>query len=133
MSFFNIRVGCLARAHAVQEIPRVLGCQVSVFSFDYDRFHAGRPILELSTAFGHDLDGSIGQVSRHIAEIGGRVNRLEQAGNRLEDTKLTLETLVSEEEDLDLIQAASELTYYETALEASILSTQRIFQTLGIL
>jgi flagellar hook-associated protein 3 FlgL len=80
-----------------------------------------------------DLDRSIGQVSTHMAKIGGRVNRLEQAEYRLEDTRLTLETLVSEEEDLDLIQAASDLTYYETVLEASILSTQRIFQTLGIL
>ncbi len=80
-----------------------------------------------------DLDRSIGQVSRYMAEIGGRVSRVEGAEGRLEDTLLTLETLVSEGEDLDLIQAASELTYYETVLEASVLSTQRIFQTLGIL
>jgi len=80
-----------------------------------------------------NLDRSIGQVSKHMAEIGGRVNRLDQTEARMEESRLTLETLVSEEEDLDLIQAASELAYYETVLEASVLSTQRIFQTLGIL
>jgi len=80
-----------------------------------------------------DLDRSIGQVSKHMAEIGGRVNRLDQTEARMDESRLTLETLVSEEEDLDLIQAASELTYYQTVLEASVLSTQRIFETLGIL
>jgi len=81
----------------------------------------------------NDLDRAIGQVSKHMAEIGGRVNRLDQTEARMEESWLTLETLVSEEEDLDLIQAASELTHYQTVLEASVLSTQRIFQTLGIL
>ncbi len=80
-----------------------------------------------------DLDRSIGQVSRHMAEIGGRVNRLDQTQARMDESSLTLQKLVSGEEDLDLIQAASALTHYQTALNASVLSTQRIFQTLGIL
>ncbi len=79
------------------------------------------------------LDRAIGQVSRHMAEIGGRVNRLDQTQGRMDETTLTLEKLVSGDEDLDLVQAASALTQYQTALNASVLSTQRIFQTLGIL
>ena len=80
-----------------------------------------------------DLDRSIGQVSRHLAEIGGRVNRLDQTEARMDEVSLTLEKLISEEQDLDLIQAASNLTYYRSVLEASILSSRQIFQSLGIL
>ncbi len=79
------------------------------------------------------LDRAIGQASKHMAEIGGRVNRLDQTQGRMDETTLTLEKLVSGDEDLDLVQAASALTQYQTALNASVLSTQRIFQTLGIL
>jgi flagellar hook-associated protein 3 FlgL len=112
-----------------------------VFQGDVDIFAV---LQNLETALGagdsdgvqatlDDLDRAIGQVSKHMAQIGGRVNRLDQTEARMDESWLTLETLVSDEEDLDLIQAASELTYYETVLEASVLSTQRIFQTLGIL
>ncbi len=79
------------------------------------------------------LDRSIGQVSRHLAELGGRANRLDQTESRMEEVSLTLDTLVSREEDIDLIQAASQLTFYQTVLDASILSSRQIFQSLGIL
>jgi flagellar hook-associated protein 3 FlgL len=79
------------------------------------------------------LDRSIGQVSRHLAELGGRVNRLDQTESRMDEVSLTLDTLVSGEEDIDLIQAASQLTFYQTVLEASVLSSRQIFQSLGIL
>jgi flagellar hook-associated protein 3 FlgL len=112
-----------------------------VFQGDVDIFSVLRD-LEAALAAGDtdgvqatldDLDRAIGQTSKHMAEIGGRVNRLDQTEARMDETWVTLETLMSEEEDLDLFQAASELTYYETVLEASVLSTQKILQTLGIL
>ncbi len=112
-----------------------------VFQGDVDTFSVLRD-LETALAAGDtdgvqatldDLDRSIVQIGKHRAEIGGRVNRLDQTQARMEETWVTLETLVSDEEDLDLIQAASALTYYQTVLEASVLSTQRIFQTIGIL
>jgi flagellar hook-associated protein 3 FlgL len=80
-----------------------------------------------------NLDRSISQVSEHMAELGGRVNRLDQTEARMDDISVSLETLVSGEEDIDLIQAASELTFYQTVLEASVLSSRQIFQSLGIL
>jgi flagellar hook-associated protein 3 FlgL len=80
-----------------------------------------------------NLDGSIGQVGQHMAELGGRVNRLDQTEARMDDISVSLETLVSGEEDIDLIQAASELTFYQSVLEATVLSSRQIFQSLGIL
>jgi flagellin-like hook-associated protein FlgL len=68
-----------------------------------------------------------------MAELGGRVNRLDQTEARMDDISLSLETLVSGEEDIDLIQAASELSFYQSVLEATVLSSRQIFQSLGIL
>lgn len=51
----------------------------------------------------------------------------------MQEISETLEKLVSEEEDLDLIQAASALTFYQTVLEASVLASRQVFQSLGVL
>ena len=80
-----------------------------------------------------NLDRSIGQVSQHMAELGGRVNRLDQTEARMDEISLSLETLVSGEEDIDLIQAASALSFYQSVLEATVMSSRQIFQSLGIL
>ncbi|MEW6441371.1 MAG: flagellar hook-associated protein FlgL [bacterium] len=79
------------------------------------------------------LDQSLAQMNQAIAEVGARVNRLEQTETRLEDTLLWLQSFVSGEEDVDLTQAASRFTLYQSALDASIRSTQLIFETLHIL
>lgn len=112
-----------------------------VFQGDVDIFavlEALRASLETGDTDGvqatlDDLDRSISQMTRHLAEIGGRVNRLDQTEARMDEVSFTLEKLVSEEEDLDLIQAASDLTYYQSVLEASVLASRQIFQSLGIL
>jgi flagellin-like hook-associated protein FlgL len=61
------------------------------------------------------------------------VNRRDQAAIRLEDIEISVRTFISQEEDVDLIQAASELTRYEQALSASISATQVILSTMTIL
>jgi flagellar hook-associated protein 3 FlgL len=80
-----------------------------------------------------DLDRAIWQTSLGLSEIGARVNRLDQAAIRLEDIEISVRTFISQEEDVDLIQAASELTRYEQALSASISATQVILSTMTIL
>ncbi len=77
-----------------------------------------------------DLDRSIMQVSRAQAEIGARMNRLDQTRTRLEDNLSYLENFVSSAEDLDIIEAASRLTKYQSALQATMLAAQSIFDTM---
>ena len=112
-----------------------------VFQEDVDTFavlEALRASLETGDTDGvqatlDDLDRAIVQVTRHLAEIGSRVNRLDQTEARMDEIAVSLETLVSGEEDTDLIQAASALSFYQSVLEATVLSSRQIFQSLGIL
>lgn len=77
-----------------------------------------------------DLDRSILQVSRAQAEIGARMNRLDQTYTRLEDNLSYLENFVSSAEDLDIVEAASRLTKYQAALQATILASRSILGTI---
>lgn len=79
------------------------------------------------------LDRAFAQVTASVSEIGARVNRLEQAETRLGDILISVQEFISQEEDVDLIQAAAELTWYEQALTASTSAMRMILQTLNIL
>ncbi len=112
---------------------RVFQGEVDVFAVLGDL----REALEAGDAEGvqatlEGLDRAIGQIGARLSEIGGRENRLDQTETRIDDLTVSLTALVSGDEDLDLIQASSKLTYYQTVLEASMLTTKEIFQTLGI-
>ena len=80
-----------------------------------------------------DLDRSLSQIAENLSEIGLRSNRLNQTESRLGDIQVSMQEFISQEEDVDLIQAATELTRYDRALSASIRSTRMIFQTMTIL
>ena len=80
-----------------------------------------------------DLDRSLSQITTNLSEIGVRAKRLEQTESRLGDIQVSMQEFISQEEDVDLIQAATDLTRYEQALSASISSTRLIFQTMTIL
>ena len=56
-----------------------------------------------------------------------------QTESRLEDILVSVQNFISQEEDVDLIQAATKLTRYEQALSASISATQMILSTMTIL
>ena len=78
------------------------------------------------------LDLCMNQTSSAISEVGARTNRLDQTETRLGDMSFSLKSFVSHEEDLDLVQAASQLTLYQAILEASIRSSQAVFETLQL-
>jgi flagellar hook-associated protein 3 FlgL len=80
-----------------------------------------------------DLDRAISQTTASLSEIGARANRLDQTETRLEDILISVQNFISQEEDVDLIQAATQLTRYENALSASISSVRVILQTMTIL
>jgi len=79
------------------------------------------------------LDRCLSGVSGVLSEIGARTNRLDQSEVRLEDMSISLKFFISQEEDLDLVQAASQVTLYQAILNASIQSAQAIFDIVKIL
>ena len=96
-----------------------------------DRLQAQDPDGAAATL--NDLDTAMEQITGVTAEIGSRTNRLEQTETRLQDLVLSVESFISQEEDLDLVQAASDLTLYQSVLQATIRSSQMIFETLNFL
>ncbi len=67
-----------------------------------------------------------------ITTMGTRQSYLEQVDIRLEDRLFNLTNLISREEDADIMEGASKVQFYQTALEAALRSTQMIFESLQI-
>ncbi|MEW6723405.1 MAG: flagellar hook-associated protein FlgL [Bacillota bacterium] len=64
----------------------------------------------------------------HQAIIGSRMNRLEKTIDRLTDTWLKVEDLLSRRQDTDIPAAVTELATLEAAYRSSLMSTARIIQ-----
>jgi len=78
-----------------------------------------------------DLDQARNQVSNTISKIGARQNRLDKTEERLETNLLSLESFISQDEDLDIAQGAADYTRAQNALEASISTTRMMFEILN--
>lgn len=79
-----------------------------------------------------EIDRSMAQITNVITEIGGRVNRLDNTETRLKDTSVSIKGMLSQEEDVDMLEAVSNFSLYQTALEATLNSTRMIFDALKI-
>ncbi len=64
------------------------------------------------------LDLSIEKVSQNIAEIGARLNLVEEVNNRNGDEKVDLRILLSGIEDADIVSLVTEISKTEAALQA---------------
>lgn len=62
------------------------------------------------------------------AEVGARVNRIELAGNRLQDISINLQTLISKTEDADMAETITNLKMQENVYQASLSAGARIIQ-----
>ncbi len=67
-----------------------------------------------------NLDTAANQVSQERAKVGARTNRLDTTEASLDNTKLILNTLLSETEGSDIVEAASAMAYQQTIYEASL-------------
>jgi flagellar hook-associated protein 3 FlgL len=74
------------------------------------------------------LDNDINRLNFSRAEIGGRLQNLEVIGIRLEDESVQLKSALSDNIDVDLIEAISQLTARQYAFEASLRSTASLMQ-----
>jgi flagellar hook-associated protein 3 FlgL len=75
-----------------------------------------------------DLDAGINQVLQVRGSIGARLNRLDTTEAQIRELGVTLETQRSALEDLDLIEASSELASRENTFQASLAVTARVIQ-----
>jgi len=74
------------------------------------------------------IDDSIETLTAHLAEIGARDTRLEVAGQRLAWEKPEYTRLDSQERDLDLSQAITELKMLEYTHQATLATAARILR-----
>jgi flagellin-like hook-associated protein FlgL len=72
------------------------------------------------------FDSALDHVREKLAKIGARMNRMVAAENLMMDVKLNLKGLLSETEDVDMIQAVSDLAKQQTIYEAALRSTALI-------
>jgi flagellar hook-associated protein 3 FlgL len=79
------------------------------------------------------LDSALNQVSDNRSLVGLGINKVEsaQAANEFLNEQV-ISTLVSVE-DFDFVEAVSELSLVETALQASTSTTSRVIQGISLL
>jgi flagellar hook-associated protein 3 FlgL len=73
-----------------------------------------------------NLQEASGQVNENIARCGARMNRLEIAENNMADLDFNLTKLISNTEDADISEIATELAMKEIALKASYAMASKI-------
>lgn len=74
------------------------------------------------------LDGALNDITGARAEIGGRSQRLQQAGDRLDQTTVELTAFRSKIVDADIPQTVVELQSAQTTYQAALAATARGFQ-----
>jgi len=72
------------------------------------------------------LDNSLEQVINVQADVGARLNRLDDQMNRLDDSTYNLKALLSNTEDVDIAETTSDISKTETALQALRQSSAQI-------
>lgn len=74
------------------------------------------------------IDTDLNRLNLARAELGGRLQNLDVIGVRLEDENVELRAALSEDIDVDLVKAISELTARQYAFEASLRSSASLMQ-----
>jgi len=74
------------------------------------------------------VDSDIGRVTFARAEVGARVRGLQFSRDSLQVEEIQLRSALSDQIDVDLVEAISELTARQISLEASLRSTANILQ-----
>lgn len=73
-----------------------------------------------------ELDNSMNRILSARTDVGARMNRLDTATSFIDDTKLYLQKVISSKQDVDFIQAVSDMTRQQTAMEAALAATSKI-------
>jgi flagellar hook-associated protein 3 FlgL len=73
------------------------------------------------------LDTSFSQISDAVADIGGKVFRINAVSSNLSDIELRTRIYISKIEDVDIAEAISKLQIGQVALDAALLSAGKVF------
>lgn len=87
---------------------------------------------ELQQEFEHKITSmqkSLDVANIAVTDNGTRTKRLDLINSRLMDQTTTFKTLQSDNEDIDLAEAATQLTTAQITYEASLMATGKISQT----
>ena len=87
---------------------------------------------ELQKEFEHKItsfQSALDVANIAVTDNGTRSKRLDLINSRLMDQTTTFKTLQSENEDIDLAEAATKLTTAQVTYEASLMATGKISQT----
>ena len=75
------------------------------------------------------MQGHLNQANSALTAVGNRSSRVELVSNRLAKQKVNFQELSSENEDVDLSEAAIQLGSVELAYQAALMATGKISQT----
>jgi len=75
-----------------------------------------------------NLDNASQNVLNSIAKAGGISSTLQLTGNRIEDTKLSLQEVMATAESADIAELVLKLTEQQSLFEASLASSSFIFK-----
>lgn len=75
-----------------------------------------------------NMDKAIDSMLNTRSEVGSRVIRLESTYSRLTNLELSVTRLLSEVEDADLTQVATDLATHETIYQAALIASARLIQ-----
>lgn len=76
-----------------------------------------------------NMQGHLNKANNALTSVGNRSSRVELVSNRLAKQKVNFQELSSENEDIDLTEAAIELGSVELAYQAALMATGKISQT----
>ena len=75
------------------------------------------------------MDQALIQVTNAQGQVGGLVNRLETTAGWLDQANTLLSQTISENEDVDLAKAITELARQQVSLEATQATLGRVFES----
>nr|MBC8555962.1 hypothetical protein [Candidatus Brocadiales bacterium] len=76
-----------------------------------------------------NLDNASKNILNSIAKAGGTASTLELTGNRITDTRLSLQEVLASSESADIAELVLKLTEQQSIFEASLASGSYIFKT----
>jgi flagellar hook-associated protein 3 FlgL len=90
----------------------------------------------LKDSLGDKFNKLIGKIDKHKdnllkqqADLGTRINRLDLTINRLDDDKVNLTDLMSQNEDIDIAEVIMKMKSQEMVYNAALMSSNKIIQT----
>lgn len=74
------------------------------------------------------LNNGLSQILAFRTDIGARRNRLDAANSVIEDMKFSTTKIMSDKQDIDIMQVVSDLSKQETAYQAAIAASAKVSQ-----